>query len=86
MPRGGRRSFKLTDLFTKDELSRVMELFIECRNTRESFNQRCTREVVEPIMSRLNAYEGCNATPASLVCRLAMYVKAVRGEERLTHH
>jgi hypothetical protein len=37
MPRGGRRSYKLTDLFTNDELDRVAKLFIECRNTREDF-------------------------------------------------
>jgi hypothetical protein len=85
MPGGDRRVYKLTDLFTTDELNRTMKLFLECRNTREDFKQRCTKEVVEPIISRVNADAGYNASPASLVYRLEMYLRAVRGEERVTH-
>jgi hypothetical protein len=75
--------YKLTDLFSNDELNRAMKLFIECKNTKENFRQRCTKEVVEPVISRFDEYAGCNATPASLVYRLEMYLRAVRGEQRL---
>jgi hypothetical protein len=85
MPGGDRRVYKLTDLFTTDELNRTMKLFIECRNTREDFKQRCTKEVVEPIISRVNADAGYNASPSSLVYRLEVYVRAVRGDERVKH-
>jgi hypothetical protein len=86
MPGGDRRVYKLTDLFAKDELNRAMKLFIECRNTRENFRQRCTKEVVEPIISRVNACAGYDASPASLVYRLEVYLRALRGEERVTRH
>jgi hypothetical protein len=79
MPGGDRRVYKLTDLFAKDELNRAMKLFIECRNTRENFRQRCTKEVVEPIISRVNALAGYDASTASLVYRLEMYLRAVRN-------
>jgi hypothetical protein len=86
MPGGDRRVYKLTDLLTKDELNQAMKLFIECKNTQENFRQRCTQEVVEPIISRVNAHAGYNASSASLVYRLEMYLRAVRGEEIVTHH
>src|SRR5919109_523619 len=86
MPGGDRRVYKLTDLLTKDELNRVMKLFIECKNTKENFRQRCTTEVVEPIITRVNACAGYNASSASLVYRLEMYLRAVRGEDIVTLH
>jgi hypothetical protein len=86
MPGGSRRLYKLTDLLTTDELNRAMKLFIECKRTREHFTDRCAKEVVEPIISRVNEYAGYDASPASLVYRLEMYLRAVRGEERVTHH
>jgi hypothetical protein len=86
MPGGDRRVYKLTDLFTKDELYQAMKLFTECKNTKESFYQRCTTEVVEPIISRVYAHAGYNPSPTSLVYRIEMYLRAVRGEERVTQH
>jgi hypothetical protein len=86
MPGGDRRMYKLTDLLTKDELNRAMKLFIECKNTKENFRQRCAKEVVEPIISRVNADAGYDASPSSLVYRLEMYLRAVRGEQRVTLH
>jgi hypothetical protein len=85
MPGGDRRVYMLTDLFTRDELNRVMKLFLECRNTKENFKERCTKEVVEPVLSRVNADAGYNASPSSLVYRLEMYLRAVRGEAWVTH-
>jgi hypothetical protein len=84
MPGGDRRVYKLTDLFTKDELSRAMKLFIECKNTKANFRQRCTKEVVEPIVTRVNADAGYDASPSSLVYRLEVYLRAVGGEQRVT--
>jgi hypothetical protein len=84
MPGGDRRVYRLTDLLTKDELNRAMKLFIRCKNTKEDFRQRCAEEVVEPIISRVNEDAGYNASPASLVYRLEVYLRAVRGEERVT--
>jgi hypothetical protein len=86
MPPSGWRWYKLTDLFSNDDLNRAMKLFIECRNTKENFRQRCIREVVEPVLSRFDECARCNATPASLVRRLEMYLRAVRGELRVTNH
>jgi hypothetical protein len=83
---GGRRLYKLTDLLTKDELNRAMKLFIECKRTREHFTERCAKEVVEPIISRVKEYGGHDASPASLAYRLELYLRAVRGEERVTQH
>jgi hypothetical protein len=77
MPGGDRRVYKLTDLLTKDELNEAMKLFIECRNAKEKFRQRCAKEVVEPIISRVNALAGYDASTASLVYRLEMYLRAV---------
>jgi hypothetical protein len=85
MPGGDRRVYKLTDLLTTDELNRTMILFIECKRTNENFKERCSKEVVDPIISRVNEYAGYNTTPAALVYRLEMYVRAVRGEARVIH-
>jgi hypothetical protein len=82
MPSGGRRLYRLTDLLTKDELNRAMKLFIECKRTREHFTERCIKEVVEPIISRVTECAGCDASAESLVYRLEMYLRAVRGEAK----
>jgi hypothetical protein len=84
MPGGDRRVYKLTDLLTKDELNRAMRLFIRCKNSKENFRQLCAEEIVEPIISRVNEDAGYNASPASLVYRLEVYLRAVRGEEGVT--
>jgi hypothetical protein len=68
--------YKITDLFTKDEINRAMILYDECRNKKEDFVQRCTKEVVGPIISRVNAHTGYKNSPASLVYRLEMYLKS----------
>jgi hypothetical protein len=86
MPGGDRRVYKLIDLFTKDELHRAMKLFIECRNAKRIFHQRCAREIVEPIIARVSACAGYNPSPASLVYRIELYLRAVRGQGRVTHH
>jgi hypothetical protein len=67
MPGGDRRVYKLTDLFTDDELNRAMKLYIECKNTKENFRRRCTKEVVEPIVSRVNAHVGTMPVPSPWV-------------------
>ena|SRR5919109_3337527 len=86
MPGGDRRVYKLIDLFTKDELHRAMKLFIECKNTKENLHQRCAQEVVGPIISRVYEHAGYNPSPASLVYRIEIYLRALRGEERVIHH
>jgi hypothetical protein len=85
MPGGSRRLYKLTDLLTKDELNQAMKLFIECKRTREHFTERCAKEVVEPIITRVHECAGYDASPAFLAYRLEMYLRAVRGEG-VTHH
>ena len=85
-PLNGRRPYKLTDLFTTEELNRAMILFIECKNTREDFNTRCTKEIVEPAIARINDYAWQDNSTASLVYRLEMYLRSVRGEAGATHH
>jgi hypothetical protein len=72
--------YKITDLFTTDEIDRSMTLFLECKKTKEDFNSNCTKEVVEPVISRINARTGFNNSPASLVYRLEMYLMSVMGE------
>jgi hypothetical protein len=72
MPGGDRRVYKLTDSFTKDELNQTMKLFIECNNSKKTFRHRCAKEVVEPIITRVNALAGYNASSAALVYRLEM--------------
>jgi hypothetical protein len=67
---------KITDLFTTDEINRAMILYDECRNTQDDFTQRCSKEVVEPVISRVNAHTGYKNSPASLVYRLEMYLKS----------
>jgi hypothetical protein len=86
MPRDGWKWRKLTDLFTTDELNRAMILLLECEKTKEDFNARCTKELVGPVMSRVNANAWQNNSPASLVYRLKMYARAVKGGERATTH
>jgi hypothetical protein len=83
---GGRRLYKLTELFTNDELNKATKLFIECKNTQEDFQQRCAKEVVQPIIARLNEDYGYSADASSLVYRLEIYVRALRGEERVSLH
>jgi hypothetical protein len=86
MPGGDRRVYRLTDLLTEDELSRVMKLSIECQKSKENFNERCTKEVIEPILSRVNECAGYNASAESLVYRLSRYLTAVIAEEIVAHH
>jgi hypothetical protein len=77
---------KVTELFTKDEVKRAMTLFLECKKTKESFNTRCTNEVVEPALSRVNAQPDCDYSPSSLVYRLEMHLKSMRGERFIIRH
>jgi hypothetical protein len=85
-PLNERRLYKLADLFTTAELNRAMILFIECKNTKEDFNARCAKEIVEPAISRINDYALEDNSTASLVYRLEMYLRSVRGEAGATHH
>jgi hypothetical protein len=77
---------KVTELFTKDEVKRAMALFLECKDTKENFNTRCTNEVVEPALSRVNAQTVCDYSPSSLVYRLEMHLKSIRGEKFVIRH
>jgi hypothetical protein len=85
-PEDDMKHYKITELFTTDEINRAMKLFIECKNTKEHFNVRCAREVVQPIISRVNANDEYDNSPASLSYRLEIYLKYVRGEEDAKHH
>jgi hypothetical protein len=85
-PLNGRIFYNLTDLFTTAELNRAMILFIECKNTKEDFSARCANEIVEPAISRINDYAWQDNSTASLVYRLEMYLRSVRGEAGATHH
>jgi hypothetical protein len=75
MPVNGRKWHPITDLFTTGEIDRAMTLLIECDKTNEDFILRCYNEVVQPVISRVNAYTGYNNSPASLVYRLETYLK-----------
>jgi hypothetical protein len=79
MPRLKRH--KVTELFTKDEVTRAMTLFLECKKTKESFNTRCANEVVEKALSRVNSQTDCDHSLTSLVYRLEMHLKSMRGEK-----
>jgi hypothetical protein len=74
----GRIWHKITDLFTTHEINRAMILSLECKKMREDFNSRCVKELVEPVISRVDAYTGFKNNPASLAYRLEMYLKSVR--------
>jgi hypothetical protein len=80
MPVDGRKSYKITDLLTPDEIDRVMILLLECKKNRKNFNGRCAQEVVEPAMSRLKADTGYNDHPRSLINRLERYLRSVAHE------
>jgi hypothetical protein len=54
----GRKWHQIADLFTTDEINRAMILFLECKKTKEDFTLRCYNEVVQPVISRVNAYIG----------------------------
>jgi hypothetical protein len=71
----GRKWHQITDLLTTDEINRAMTLFLECEKSKDDFTLRCYNEVVQPVISRVNAYTGYNNSPASLVYRLETYLK-----------
>ena len=77
---------KVTELFTKDEVTRAMTLFLECKQTKQNFNSRCANEVVEPALSRVNGQTDCDCSPSSLVYRLEMHLKSIRGEKFVIRH
>jgi hypothetical protein len=77
MPGDGRKSQQITDLLTPEEIDRAMILLLECKKTRKNFNERCAKEVVEPVMSRVKAHAGYNDNPGSLVYRLERYLRSV---------
>jgi hypothetical protein len=68
-----RKWHHITDLFTTGEIDRAMILF-QCEKTKKDFTLRCYDEVVQPVISRVNAYTGYNNSPASLVYRLETYL------------
>jgi hypothetical protein len=80
MPVNGSKWHKITDLLTPDEIDRAMILLLECKKTKENFNKRCAKEVVEPVMSRVKAHAGYNDNPGSLVYRLERYLRSVAHE------
>jgi hypothetical protein len=82
----GMEYYKVTDLFTTDDLNRAMILFIECKNTKDDFNARCANEVVRPIISRVNAHTGHYNIAEYWGYCLEHYLRSVRGEEGVTHH
>jgi hypothetical protein len=75
MPANGRKWHQITDLFTTAEINRAMNLLLECEKANEDFTLRCYNEVVQPLISRVNAYTGYSNSPASLVYRLETYLK-----------
>jgi hypothetical protein len=86
MPKNGKRYYNLPELLTKDEINRATILYDACKKTKEDFNQRCTEEIVAPIMSRVNAHTGYNKRAEYLAYRIESYLKSVRGEKGATHH
>ena len=86
MPAYGRKWYKLTELFTTDEIHRAMILFLECKRMKEDFNYRCAKELVEPVIARVNEHTEDDNSPEALVCRLEMYIKSIRGEKLLIRH
>jgi hypothetical protein len=58
MPPVGGRWYKLTDFVHNRRTQPAMKLLIEWKNTKENFRQRCTKEVVETVISRFNEYAG----------------------------
>jgi hypothetical protein len=43
---------KITELFTRDEVN-AHDIVLECKQTKQNFNSRCTNEVVEPALPRV---------------------------------
>ena len=86
MPGGDRRLYKLTDLFTHDELNLAMKLFIECKKTKEDFTARCARERVGPVISRINKHTGYDNNPEYLAYCLEISIRSVGREEGTTRH
>jgi hypothetical protein len=60
MPKNGKRYYTIPEVLKKDEIERAMKPYDECEKTNEDFNQRCTNEIVGPIISRINGYTGVN--------------------------
>lgn len=46
------------ELFTKDELAKATKLFHQCQGTGERFSTHCAKDIVEPIMERINKVTG----------------------------
>jgi hypothetical protein len=82
----GRKWHKVTDLFTTDEINQAIILLLECKNQKYDFNARCSKELVEPALPRINTYTGYNNNPASLAYRLGMYLRSLKVEDGLTRH
>jgi hypothetical protein len=57
VPKDSMTYAKITDLFTNDEIDRAKRLFLEC-NTSDEFYRKCTKEVAEPVLSRVNECTG----------------------------
>jgi hypothetical protein len=86
MPEDDRQWYKITDLFTADEIKRATVLFLKCKKAKEDFSARCAMEVVEPVISRINSHTGYDNNPEYLVYCLEIYIKSVRAEEGATRH
>jgi hypothetical protein len=86
MPEDRVEYHNITDLFTIDEINRATDLFFECKKAREDFTARCTRDIVEPVISRINKYTGYDNNPEYLAYCLEIYIKSVGAEEGATRH
>jgi hypothetical protein len=82
----GTKWHKITDLFTTDEIDRAIILLLECKKQKYDFNARCSKELVEHVLPRINTYTGYNNNPGSLAYRIEMYLKSLKVEGTFTRH
>jgi hypothetical protein len=82
MPKKGKKYYTITELLTKDEIARAMNLYGECKKGKEDFNKLCAEQIVGGILSRVNGRTGLKGTAEYWANCIEYYLSATSREER----
>jgi hypothetical protein len=82
LPKNGKRYYTIPEVLRKDEIARAMKLYEKCKETKEEFNQRCTKEIVGPILFRVNEHTGSNNGAEYWAYCVEYHISAMSREER----
>ena len=61
-----KRQITLQDFLTNSEITKCQRLFHKCRTEKLIFAEECRREVIEPIMAKINKKLGGENDPKFL--------------------